>query len=429
MSKRRLVAFTLPVLFVSLVRCSVDDASGTGSDGGTSGSDAGIDSANSDDGGLSPDAIVSSDAQIPGVDGGPGPRAIPDAVLARKAINYSGYREGQSPDTQTYPSEAQIKEDLTMLVRGGFGFIRLFDCSEHGARVLKVIQDDAFDIKVQSGIWIAGNKADHDTENQAEIDRCVALDAKYPEIVVGVSVGNETLDDWSSVKVPATELVAYIQEVRGRVAQPVTTDDMYLPFLLGQDGQTSYAGVLDVAKAVDYLSLHAYAMLDAPYDSWDWQQLAVPEGHARAVAMMNAALQYTKDSIDGVRTTLAGHGVNKPILIGEVGWKTAPATGTDADLTEVYRAHPVNQKMFYDALEAWVYGNAKDATSPKAAFYFEAFDETWKGDDDAWGLFDANRKAKYVMWDAFSDDKPAGAPAYTDDDAVYYKGTPDAAKD
>jgi hypothetical protein len=83
--------------------------------------------------------------------------------------------------------------------------------------------------------------------------------------------------------------------------------------------------------------------------------------------------------------------------------------------------------MFYDAFTKWVYGDAKDANSPRTAFYFEAFDEPWKNEDDNWGLFDVNRKAKYVLWSAFPDLKPADAPSYTEQDAVYYIAPPPVA--
>jgi exo-beta-1,3-glucanase (GH17 family) len=196
---------------------------------------------------------------------------------------------------------------------------------------------------------------------------------------------------------------------------------MYLPFTFGSDGSTSYADVVQVVQAVDFLAIHVYPFLDAPYDAWDWKQLSVPAGPQRAVAMMNAAFQYAKSSIDSVRTALAQKGLSVPILLGETGWKSATGNGTNQDTTEKFRAHPVNEKIFYDAIMKWVYGSGKTATSPKAAFYFEAFDEPWKSDDDNWGLLDVNRKAKYVVWSVLPDLKPAGAPNYTDNDAVYYK--------
>ncbi len=195
-------------------------------------------------------------------------RHIPDAVLARKGIAYSGYRTGQSPDLQLYPEKAQILENLRLLIRGGWGFIRLFDCGPHAERVLEVIAENDLDLKVMLGVWISGTVALHDATNRDQIRRCVALIDAHGELVAAVSVGNETLDDWSNVRLPPAELVAYIEDVRERVALPVTTDDSWLPFMLGEDGATSYADVILVAQAVDFLSLHVYAFADAFYEGW-----------------------------------------------------------------------------------------------------------------------------------------------------------------
>jgi len=349
--------------------------------------------------------------------GGP-QRTIPPDVLARHAIGYSGYRATESPDTQTYPSEAEIKSDLDLLLRGQFTLIRLWDCSAHAERVLSVIKANSLDIKVMQGVWIAGAKAAHDSENRDQIDRCVQLATRYPDIIVAVSVGNETLDSWSDVRVDPAELAAYITDVRTRVAQPVTTDDFAFVFTLGADAGVSYADVLKVAQVIDFLSLHIYPFLDAPYDSWDWKQLAVPPGPARARAMMDEAMNYTRSSIADADAALRAKGLELPIVIGETGWKTAP-TGLANDATERYRAHPVNQKMYYERVVRWIYGSDRSAQSPATVFWFEAFDEPWKSDDDGWGLFDTDRHAKYIVWDVYPDLKPPGAPAYGDDDAVY----------
>src|SRR5262249_35437081 len=141
---------------------------------------------------------------------------------------------------------------------------------------------------------------------------------------------------------------------------------------------------------------------------------------ARAQAMMSAALAYTKASLDGVRSALAPHGLDLPIVIGEAGWKTSP-TDTSDDPTESERAHQVNQAMFYAPFVDWVYGASRDSSSPVAAFTFEAFDEPRKDVDDGWGLFDVDRMARYALWTAFPNLKPPGAPAYTVNDAVYYR--------
>jgi len=352
-----------------------------------------------------------------GVADGGATRCIPDRVLARPGVCYSGYRLGEGPATMTYPSADEIKQDLGLVLRAGFGFIRLFDASQHAATVLQVITDNQLDLKVQLGIWISGPKATLDGQNQDQIAKGIALANMYPGIVVAVSVGNETLDTWSSVRTPAADLAGYMRQVRGAIAQPVTTDDMYPPFEL----TNGYDDTLGVIQASDYLSIHDYAALDADYGSWDYGQVQAPAGPERAKAMMQAAMAYTKLNIKNVRAALAKKGVNLPIIVGEAGWRSR--NQNPAAVAEKYYSHPVNQKMFFDALESWVYGAGQDADSPRGAFYFEAFDEPWKTTDDAWGLFDANRVPNYVEWQNFPELKPANVN-YTDDDAIYYTPQP-----
>ena len=58
-----------------------------------------------------------------------------------RAICYSGYRNGQSPDSKIYPSLEQIREDLLILAPH-WPLLRLYDCSPHAERVLEVISRD-----------------------------------------------------------------------------------------------------------------------------------------------------------------------------------------------------------------------------------------------------------------------------------------------
>ncbi len=344
-----------------------------------------------------------------------GKRCIPAHVLERRGVAYSGYRPDQSPKLALYPSAEEIKEDLLLLLQGGWTFIRLFDSGPHAETVLKVIADNGFDFKVQLGIWIDGPQATKDEQNRADLERGVTLANTYPSTIVSVSVGNEVLDDWSSIRTPPADLAAYISEVRERVVQPVATDDMYPPFLM----TGAYAEVLQVLEAVDYVSLHGYAFIDASWNSWDFVQNVAPPGPERALAMMNAALEYQKTIVRNVRSALTAQGLTLPIVIGEAGWKSVSTKLTDA--VEPSLAHPVNQKMFYDRMADWVYGASRDADSPGSMLYFEAFDEPWKGPDDGWGLFDAYRQPKFVIWEAFPERKPLDAPMYSEADAIYYK--------
>jgi hypothetical protein len=78
-----------------------------------------------------------------------------------------------------------------------------------------------------------------------------------------------------------------------------------------------------------------------------------------------------------------------PIIIGETGWMNKDP----GDGWYNFLAHPVNQKMYLDRLMAWA-NVGKTGAGPKMVFYFEAFDEPWKGKDDGWGLFNVARQAR-----------------------------------
>lgn len=98
----------------------------------------------------------------------------------------------------------------------------------------------------------------------------------------------------------------------------------------------------------------------------------------------------------------------RPITIGETGWKATPTRTSDAieALTGPAVANPVNAKWYLDLLvgnplvqapvlpiSAW----EGSSQGPLKIFYFEAFDEAWKGVDDGWGLWDASRTPRYAL--------------------------------
>ncbi len=334
-------------------------------------------------------------------------RPLPADFFTRKAIAYEGYRTTSAPGSGSgVPTAANIDQDLTLLKDAGYGLIRLFSSNTDGqaALILQEIQNLGYDIKVQLGIWISGPKATYDTVNQVEIAEGIKLANQYPTIVEGVSVGNETMVSWSGLKVPVADMVSYIQQVRNAIAQPVTTDDNWA-FYADSNGSTnagpgtgSYSTDLILAQ-IDYISMHSYAFSDANYNLFDWQQTSASDvpgattPSPRATAMMNAAFADEQANFGAVQSYATSQGFGKlPIIIGETGWK-AKATNSSA-AAEASMAHPVNQKMFLSLLSSWTNG-------PKNIFYFEAFDEPWKGADDGWGLFDVNRYARYTLYSTF----------------------------
>jgi exo-beta-1,3-glucanase (GH17 family) len=338
--------------------------------------------------------------------GGVQQRTLSADFGTRKAVSYSPFRTA-SRDTEVVTA-ANVLADLQLLQTGGFTLIRLFDSSDAVSKlVLQTIQSNNLDIKVMLGVWIqSGNST---TINNAEIARAVALANTYRSIVLALSVGNETMVNWSFNAVPVATMVQFITTVRNQVTQPVTTDDNWAFFAKATGNQDPKA----VLNAIDFVAMHTYPLADSIHDAnkWNWQQTAVA-ANLRAAAMMDAALGAAQSDFAAVRANMDSLGLNSmPIVVGETGWKAIASGG------ENYRAHPVNQKMYFDRLTSWL-GSSVTA-KPKAIFYFEAFDEPWKQSDDSWGLFNVARKARYVVQSLYSN-TVWEAGNFTVNDALYF---------
>ena len=306
------------------------------------------------------------------------------------------------PDSATF--EANVKEDLDILVAGNFKLIRLFDSGKAAETVLSLIQTNKLDIKVMLGVYIASDrkpgvdKVAIAAANQEQIARGVALANSFQGTVLAVSVGNETMVSWGQGGYPIEPAVmaAHIKTVRSQITQPVTSDDnwaFYAESVLGQDKPRA------IIDNIDFVAMHTYPLSDSTGAlTWDWQQFGVPAGIERAKAMMAAAIASAQSDYAKVRAHLDRIGFSgMPIVIGETGWKAEPSNN------ELNRAHPVNHKMYFDSLNEWLAKSKQSGKGPVNIIYFEAFDEAWKISDNGWGLFNANRKARYAVQDIYTD--------------------------
>ncbi|GAB4035797.1 MAG: hypothetical protein Fur0014_01820 [Rubrivivax sp.] len=317
-------------------------------------------------------------------------RALPAELVERTSVNYSPYRTSRSADelAREVITPANVLQDLRLIQATGIGTIRLFSSRAFARTVLEVIRDHGLDLKVYLGAYpnpIADAAAEAD--NLAELDACIALANDFPEIVLAVSVGNETMVEWSTHKVPVADMARYIKRVRDAIRQPVTTNDNFL----------FWASVPKaIAEVIDFAAVHTYPFLDTYYNpsAYDWRQKGVPEAQ-RAQAMIDATVAEAKSQFERARRGLASLNLDHlPMLIGETGWAAVDTAGGP---NLALRAHPVNQKMYLDALQTWAQEGRRDAQGPKAIFYFQAFDEPWKQGDDGWGLFNARREARYAI--------------------------------
>ncbi|MEY4377940.1 MAG: hypothetical protein RJB26_2490, partial [Pseudomonadota bacterium] len=319
-------------------------------------------------------------------------RALPAIYNTGKAIAYGAFRAG-GPGAGEVPTDAQVLEDLRLMNTAGFNLIRLFGSDAVSDKVLRLAAANYPAIQFQLGIYLQGASAPACTDavNTAQITKGIELARTYTNVAT-VSVGNETS---FANNLPVSCLVGYLRTVRSQVLQPVTADDDQ-SFFAGRAANGSKPDT--VVPMVDFVSIHTYPM-SSP-GGWDWQQTAVAAGPARAQAMMLASrdfaalsydnvANYSYRAADGALTTI---GASRPIVIGETGWKARQTNG--ASSIESYTARAVNAKWYMDLMRAW---ERSTATAPKAIFYFDAFDEAWKGNDDGWGLWDSARAARYGL--------------------------------
>jgi exo-beta-1,3-glucanase (GH17 family) len=317
-------------------------------------------------------------------------RALSTELATRAAISYSPYRTSanESQLSAEVITPANVLQDLQLIRSTGIGTIRLFSSRGFAETVLKSIQDNNLDLKVMLGAYVNSvpNSA-AEADNQAELARAIVLANAYKDIVHAVSVGNETMVSWSTHKVPVDTMAAYIAKVRAAITQPVTTDDNW----------AFWAAVPKaISDVVDFAAVHTYPLLDTFYDPelWDWRYKATSDG-ARPAAMVAGAVAEAKRQFGAARAAFDKLNLpGFPMVVGETGWVARDADGGPV---LAFRAHPVNQKLYFDAMQAWAAEGRKNSEGPKAVFFFQAFDEPWKQGDDGWGIFNKDRQARYAI--------------------------------
>jgi len=293
-----------------------------------------------------------------------------------KAICYSGFREGQHPGG-VFPSYEEIKEDLLML-QHHWQYLRLYDCDQHSDTVLEVIRKEKLDFKIMLGAYIVaeannygcpwgGSYSEDQLEenksiNLKQIRKLIGLANKYPDIIFSLSAGNEACVDWTDHYVPVDSVIEYVKMIKKEAKQPVTFCENYLPWL---------DKLKSLVEVVDFISIHTYPV-------WEYKNI-------------HEAMEYTKSNYYAVADTYP----DKPVVITEAGWTTY-SNGKGICPSNVSEEF---QSIYYNDLMDW----SMDADI--LTFVFEAFDESWKGSNEAlepekhWGLFTVNREPKKVMED------------------------------
>ena len=335
------------------------------------------------------------------------------------AISYGGYRE-KSRDVQ--PTIPQLKEDMKILSAMGIKILRTYNVQlQHTPNLLVAIsqlnaEDPSFEMYVMLGAWIdchnawTGQKPDHEVEsehNAGEIERAAALAKAYPDIVKIVAVGNEAMVHWATNYFVRPKVILkwvnHLQDLKKSGDLPkdlwITSSDDFSSWG-GGDPIYHTADLIELIKAVDYISMHTYPMHNSHYNPEFW---LVPDrerdfsNKEKIKSGMQRALEFATKQYEGVSSFVKSLGVNKPIHIGETGWATSSNGPYGADGSKA--ADEYKSGKYYKLIRDW---SEKERVS---CFYFEAFDEPWKdaanegGSENHFGLINLKGEAKYALWD------------------------------
>ncbi|MEZ4986893.1 MAG: glycosyl hydrolase family 17 protein [Saprospiraceae bacterium] len=292
-----------------------------------------------------------------------------------RAICYSGFREGSAPG-DVWPTYDEVKEDL-LLLQDRLQYLRLYDVDQHAATVLEVIRKEGLDFKVMlgafieaemnnfgcpwgGGVYTAEQLAHNREENLQKMHRLAKWANEYPGIVFSLSVGNEACVDWTDHYVPVRHVIEYVRIVKQAASQPVTFCENYVPWL---------NKLKPLADELDFISIHTYPV-------WEYKHI-------------HESLEYTRQNYESVVQQYP----DKPVVITEAGWATN-SNGRGIDPENVSED---NQAIYFEDLMAW------SEAAGVLTFFFEAFDESWKGSPEPlepekhWGVFKIDRTPKKVM--------------------------------
>lgn len=287
-----------------------------------------------------------------------------------KAICYSGYREGQRPGGEI-PSKEQIKEDLDILLKDGYRYIRMYDPNEHARRVLELIRENKLPLQCMIGVdnfsevsnpncpWDKQNipaevLAANAKRNDAEVEKLIAMVKEFPDEIFAVSVGNENTPGWGARIVSEERLVRHAKRLKEALDKPVTFCE----------GAGEWLHLPSLVKELDFISIHSYPL--------------------HCSVKIDGALELNKKDYAEISKTYP----DKQVIFTELGWSTKARDDVKKD-----SASEENQKRYIAEVNAWF------EEEKIIGFLFEAFDEPWKGEDVEscernWGLYYVDRTPK-----------------------------------
>lgn len=242
------------------------------------------------------------------------------------------------------PTVAEIESDLKLVSDKTYA-IRLYTTEGVLAEIPALARK--YGLNVTLGAWLDKNLE----ENDRQIETVIRLARENYRNVIRIIVGNESM---LRGELTAEQLGEYLDRVQNAVDLPVSTAEPWHIWMKHPE----------LATHVDFVATH---ML--PY--WEGVHL-------------DKAVGYVVEHMKMLQKTFP----DKPVVITEVGW---PSNGRTRKAAV---ASPFNEATF---LRRFI----KRAEELNYTYYImEAFDQPWKRTSEGsvgayWGVYDANRQAKF----------------------------------
>ena len=251
----------------------------------------------------------------------------------------------------------------------------MYEPNEHAQTVIDVIRNEKLDLKIMVGIDLKGEVSNPDcawggdytkeeirsniAHNEKQLKDLIKMANESEDVIFSVSAGNEAVPEWNENLVLPKRVLYYVKQLKKHTNQLVTYCENCNYWI---------SKLKEVAKAVDFISIHSYPA---------WAGTPIEEATTVSIEDYQNIADYYTDT---------------PCIITEIGWPTtAGGRGIPAE-----RASEELQVKYITEMDQWSEKNQV------VTFFFEAFDEPWKGSDKwdepekHWGVYFEDRTPKKI---------------------------------
>lgn len=267
-----------------------------------------------------------------------------------RGLCYGPFRDGQSPEWGVYPSESQIRDDLTNKIVYLAPKIRTYGNENILYRIPEFCRDAG--VECYAGAWV-----DNTSEDNNQVARLIQIGKLGYATTKALIVGSEFLYRHPGME---SQLISWVNQVKSQTGKLVSANEQW----------HIYRDYPNLVNAIDFGLINIY-----PF--WEGQSI-------------DNAAAFVLDRFNFIKNKYPG----KTFMIGETGW---PSQGQVVGSAVPSKA---NQERYTRDIARIARENGIEV------FWFEAFCEKWKGEGGVgayWGAFDSSRTIMPSTFNFFRD--------------------------